>query len=189
MKIRESGMPNAQQWNSYFNVDSILKELEISTNIERIVEIGAGYGTFTIPVANKIDGLVHTYEIEPNLHLNLKRKCQNMHIENVRCYNCDVIEQGTGLQNNTVDYVMLFNILHNKKPEVMLLEAKRILKPHGKIGILHWRTDIETPRGPSLGVRSKPNDIVGWIRKIGLHIKKEPFIIEPYHFGILVEKT
>ena len=72
----------------------------------------------------------------------------------------DILIQTTGLADNSVDYVMLFNILHHESPDDFLNEAYRILKPNGKVGILHWRSDIETPRGPDLSIRPKPDQIL-----------------------------
>ncbi len=77
------------------------------------------------------------------------------HIFNVILEQRDVLTQTTGLADNSIDYVMLFNILHHESPNDFLNEAYRILKPNGKVGILHWRSDIETPRGPHLTIQTK----------------------------------
>ncbi len=69
-----------------------------------------------------------------------------------------------------------------------LNEAYRILKPKGKIGIIHWRSDILTPRGPELDIRPKPDQILQWIDIQQFSVYKEPFIIKPYHFGLIISK-
>ncbi len=53
MKARESGMPEEKMWKQFFDVDTILDELEIDNKIEKLVDLGSGYGTFTIPVSRK----------------------------------------------------------------------------------------------------------------------------------------
>ena len=83
---------------------------------------------------------------------------------------------------------MLFNILHHELPLDFINEAYRILKPTGKIGIIHWRSDISTPRGPDLSIRPKPEQIVNWIDEHKFLIYKQPFIVEPYHFGLIISK-
>ena len=58
----------------------------------------------------------------------------------------DILMETTGLADNSIHYVMIFNILHNDSPGDFLMEAYRILKPNGEVGIIHWRSDISTPR-------------------------------------------
>jgi hypothetical protein len=83
---------------------------------------------------------------------------------------------------------MLFNILHHDSPLEFIIEAYRILKPNGKIGIIHWRSDISTPRGPDLNIRPKPEQITSWFDQQKFRIDKQPCIIEPYHFGLIISK-
>ena len=56
---------------------------------------------------------------------------------------------GAGLPGESVDYAMLFNILHAEDPQVLLCEARRILRPAGRVAVMHWNHDPNTPRGPS----------------------------------------
>ena len=100
----------------------------------------------------------------------------------------DILSQTCGLPENSIDYVMLFNILHHDSPLEFINEAYRILKPKGKIGIIHWRSDISTPRGPDLNIRPKPEQITNWFDQQKFRIDKQPFIIEPYHFGLIISK-
>ena len=83
---------------------------------------------------------------------------------------------------------MLFNILHHDSPDEFISEAYRILKPNGKIGIIHWRSDISTPRGPDYNIRPKPEQIKKWLDKRKFKVEKEPIVIEPYHFGMIISK-
>jgi 2-polyprenyl-3-methyl-5-hydroxy-6-metoxy-1,4-benzoquinol methylase len=51
MKARESGMPDEQLWDQFFHPEFILKGLGIQNLTGTIVDLGCGYGTFTIPAA------------------------------------------------------------------------------------------------------------------------------------------
>lgn len=188
MKVRDSGMPEESVWKEFFNIDLILSELEINTKVNNLVEIGCGYGTFTIPAAKLINGTLYTFDIEPQMVELLPEKFKDESITNVIVKNRDILAETTGLPDNSVDYVMLFNILHHEKPIDFFDEAYRILKPDGKIGIIHWRSDIETPRGPDLSIRPRPNQVMEWIDKQKFRISKAPFIFEPYHFGLIISK-
>lgn len=188
MKVRESGMPDEEVWNRFFNVELILKELQINKQIQTLAEIGTGYGTFTLPVADKIGGLIHSYEIDSKLFEYVQKKCIDQIKLNVKLHNADVLAEGTSLPDNSVDYVMLFNILHNEKPLYLINEAKRILKKNGMIGIIHWRTDIETPRGPSLNIRPNAIEIIEWLKLAHMQVVKQPFMLKPYHYGLVSMK-
>ena len=188
MKVRDSGMPEEANWNDFFNVDFLLSELNIDSQITDLVEIGSGFGTFTIPAARLIQGKLYAFDIEDEMIDILNQKIQNKQIDNIRLEKRDILAHSTALPDNSIDYVMLFNILHHESPMEFVDEAYRILKSNGKIGIIHWRSDISTPRGPDLNIRPKPEQITTWFDKQRFQVEKLPFIIEPYHFGLIISK-
>jgi SAM-dependent methyltransferase len=67
MKVRDSGMPEEAYWESLFDIPLILDSFAIGTGIGDVVEFGCGYGTFTVPVARRISGLLHALDIEPDM--------------------------------------------------------------------------------------------------------------------------
>lgn len=188
MKVRDSGMSTEGMWDGFHNVNLILRELQINSKINDLVEIGCGYGTFTIPAANKIKGSLYAFDIEKRMLDIVSQKVTKEHVVNVVLEERDVLDQTTGLPDSSVDYVMLFNILHNESPELFFAETYRILKPNGKVGILHWRSDTFTPRGPSLLIRPTSDQILGWFDKRKFLIEKKPVVIEPYHYGLVLSK-
>ena len=171
-----------------FNVDLILSELQINSDVVTLVEVGCGYGTFTIPASKQIKGKLYAFDIEKEMIDLVWEKIKAQHIQNVIPDHRDVLIHTTGLADNSVDYVMLFNILHYETPDDFFYEAYRILKPSGKVGILHWRSDIETPRGPHLDIRPKPDQILQWVDRIKFKIDKRTVVIEPYHYGLIISK-
>ena len=188
MKVRQSGMPDENMWNDFFDIDLILSELQINAQVNDIVEVGCGYGTFTIPAARQIKGSLFAFDIEKEMIEILREKIANKQINNIIPEQRDIITQKSGLVGNSIDYVMLFNILHHDNPNDFLNEAYRILKPEGKIGIIHWRSDIATPRGPDLSIRPTSGQVLKWVNKQMFSLYKEPFILEPYHFGLVLSK-
>jgi ubiquinone/menaquinone biosynthesis C-methylase UbiE len=181
-------MPAENMWADFFNVGLILSELHIDSKINDLVEIGCGYGTFTIPAAKQIKGKLYAFDIEKEMLEIVTQKLAFEHIDNVILEHRDILTQTTGLADNSIDYVMLFNILHHDSPGDFFNEAYKILKPKGKVGILHWRSDIPTPRGPDLSIRPKPDQILQRIDKQKFSVYKEPKMFEPYHFGLILSK-
>lgn len=181
-------MPDEKIWKGFFHIELILSELQINSQILNLVEIGTGYGTFTIPAANRIKGKLYGFDIERKMLDCVKQKLDDERIDNIILEQRDILAQSTGLQDNSVDYMMLFNILHHDASVDFLNEANRILKPNGKVGIIHWRSDISTPRGPDLTIRPRPEQIIQLIDKGKFNILRSPFILEPYHFGLIASK-
>lgn len=188
MKVRESGMPDEELWQSFFDVDAILSELGVNAQVDSLVEIGVGYGTFTLPAAGRINGILYGFDYENEMIEALQVKLQQEQIENVKLQQRDILQHGTGLRSEQVDYVMLFNILHHQQPKELLREAFRVLVSGGKLGIIHWRSDMVTPRGPAMNIRPKPEQVVEWAESVGFCVEKECVELQPFHFGCVVKK-
>ena len=187
MKIQDSGMPEETMWSKFFNPQQILQQMDFTPNLKSVVDLGCGFGTFTIPASQMIKGKIHAFDIDPEMISQLKSKIDQLNIQNIDLHLTDFIAEGSGFADNTIDYVMLFNILHHDNPHQILNEVHRILKKGQKAAVIHWRSDIPTPRGPSLDIRPKPEQCKQWATESGFTITKE-LILEPYHFGIIISK-
>jgi SAM-dependent methyltransferase len=187
MKIRESGMPERELWETFFEPEKILVALGLDDGIADAAEFGCGYGTFTIPAARIIRGGMHAFDIEPEM-VRLTNEAAAQHgLRNVKAVRRDFMAQGSGLSDASVDYVMLFNILHLEDPDRLLREAARILKDHGRLGIIHWNHDPKTPRGPSLPIRPRPQDCIRWAKAAGFSGPVQ-HDLKPHHYGILLRR-
>lgn len=188
MKVRESGMPEAGMWHTFFDPIAILDAMELTGDVRDAVDFGCGYGTFAIPAAKRIQGTLHGFDIDPLMIKASAHRAEQENVCNVRLYLRDFAADGTGLNAASVDYVMLFNILHTEDPLRLLREAHRILAPGGHVGIIHWNYDPKTPRGPPMAMRPRPEDCRRWVEEAGFVIKMEHIDLPPYHYGILARK-
>ena len=59
MKTRESGMPDEERWSSFFSPEETLIKLGLTDRCCDVVDFGCGYGTFTIPAARIVQGIVY----------------------------------------------------------------------------------------------------------------------------------
>jgi len=57
-------MPEEAYWETLFDVPLILDRLGIDARLRNVVEFGCGYGTFTIPAAKRISGVLTTFDID-----------------------------------------------------------------------------------------------------------------------------
>lgn len=191
MKGRESGMPEEAYWNTFFNPSGVLDQFGFPHNIDpTIVEFGSGYGTFTLPIAARTKGTVTALDIEATLIAQLSEHSSRAGFTHIQASERDFLEAGSGLADASQDAAFIFNLLHIETPLVLLLEAYRVLRPAGKVYVIHWRTDIETPRGPPLSIRPSPAQSETWCKAIGFNkVAHISFgASAPYHYGLIAHK-
>ena len=189
MKLRESGMPEEAFWESLFNIELILDQLGVTNSLHDVAELGSGYGTFTIPVAKRISGTIDTIDIDPEM---VKRTCERVRkagLHNVLCYGADILKTGFKCTSESKNACLLFNILHGEEPLNILNEAMRVVRPDGFVFVIHWRSDINTPRGPSIDIRPRPEQIISWAQETKLLRLDSPVIdLPPWHYGIRLKR-
>ena len=188
MKVRDSGMPPQEYWETLFNVPGILDAFGFGPATGEVVELGCGYGTFTLPLARRIGGTVHTVDIEPDMVAHTRRRAAETGQANVKAAVRDVLTDGFGPPAGSCDAALLFNILHAEDPVAFLRTARDVVRPGGLVAVIHWRSDVTTPRGPSLEIRPRPEQIVAWADQAGLHTDGEAFLLPPWHFGLKLRR-
>jgi SAM-dependent methyltransferase len=191
MKFRDSGMPDEKMWKTFFNPAEIINKMEINNTVNILVDIGCGYGTFLIPASEVVNEKAVGIDIEPGMIENCRTKINELKIKNIELKAIDIINCDIStihdLPVKKADYVCLFNILHCENPVKLLKIAFDILEDTGKIGVIHWKYE-KTPRGPSMDIRSKPENIIDWAKEINLTFAKL-IDLPPYHYGIIFSKT
>lgn len=191
MKGRESGMPDENYWNAFYDADCIVAKLECTKEKnENIVEFGSGYGTFTFPAAKRTSGTVYAFDIESDLVDLVQQKARSQGLANVKAALRDFVAEGTGLPQASVDHAMVYNLLHIENPLALLVEAYRVLKPGGIVSIMHWKYDPTTPRGPSMGIRPRPEQCRTWAEQAGFMFVCHQDLSEccKYHYGMLLQR-
>jgi SAM-dependent methyltransferase len=187
MKYRDSGMPEETYWETLFDVPLILERLGVDHSIAAAVELGCGHGTFTLPVAERISGILHTVDIEAEMVRRTEQRLLERGISNVRVSERDVVTDGFGVPPKTQDACLLFNILHGEEPIALLERAYETLKPGGRAYVIHWRYDSSTPRGPAMDIRPKPAQCLAWAETSGFRLRSEPAVdLPPYHWGMVL---
>ena len=189
MKLRESGMPEETFWESLFDVPLILDRLGIDARLKDVVELGCGYGTFTIPGARRISGKLTTVDIDPAMIARTRQRATAAGVRNVHCELCDVLADGLGVGPASQDACLLFNILHGEEPVRLLAEAARVVRPGGAVLVIHWRHDRATPRGPGMDIRPRPEQIVAWAGRTERLAATGPALdLPPWHYGLRFQR-
>lgn len=189
MKGRESGMPDGSYWESFFNPRCILERLDCHGTCGDVLEFGCGYGTFTIPAAELVCGRVLAIDIEPEMIAETTKKALDADRLNVIAEVRDFVGCGSGRPDASIGYAMLFNILHIENPVGLLREAHRVLAPGGTLGAIHWRTDVPTPRGPSLDIRPSAEQCRTWAESAGFEfVRYESLCCCSWHWGLVMRR-
>lgn len=183
MKVRESDMPEEAYWESLFDISTILNRLQINGDIGDVIEIGCGYGTFTIPVAQRVKGIVYALDVDPSMIHRTAQRAKAHHLSNVTCALCDFVEP-TWKPSAPVDGCLFFNILHREDPVQLLSRWALWTVSGGWIWVIHWRYDACTPRGPSMTIRPQPDQIARWAEQTKL-LEPVGGVIDlpPWHYG------
>ena len=188
MKIRDSGMPDEHSWERFFDAGHVLRRLGLNGGYEDVVDFGCGYGTFSIAAARMTTGTIYALDIDPNMVAETSSRAQQLGLTNVRATERDFVADGADLPPGSVDYAMLFNILHAEDVTGLLEEALRVLRPGGTLGIIHWIHDARTPRGPPLSIRPRPEQCMQWASDAGFQLSCTPIELPPYHYGLVARK-
>lgn len=129
-------------------------------------------------------------DIEPEMITATTARAREQGVNNIVAIERDFLEAGTGQPEGSIGYALLFNILHIEEPMTLLREAHRILAPGARLGIIHWKYDPQTPRGPALDIRPTPQQCRAWAEIAGFrYVRNEDLCCCAWHWGLLMEKS
>lgn len=188
MKVRDSGMPDESQWVSYFNPADTFDRLGISQVQGDALDVGCGYGQFAIELARRSTGTVYAIDIEPAMIAATQQSAAAAKCNNLVVKQTDLFQSGLGVADHSLSLILLFNLLHAEHPAALLQKVYSALQPGGLLAVTHWRSDVPTPRGPALSIRPRPEECVRWGVDAGFLVVRSPFILPPWHFGLLLQR-
>lgn len=144
-----------------------------------LVEIGAGTGLFAREFADRMDsGTVYAVDSEPMM-LDWMRG----HLGNDGSTIIVVVEADAGavpLPDAVADLVYSVNLHHElDDPRQMIVEARRLLRPGGTLGIVDWKREV-TPKGPPMEHRIDAAEIRRQLEDAGFFDVTARDVL-PYH--------
>ena len=109
---------------------NVLKEVGIKPG-SHVVDYGCGPGSYIIPLTELVGkaGKIYALDIHPLALQQVQNIASKKRLRNVEtiCSDC-----ATGLPDNSIDIVLLYDTLHAlSKPDKVLRELHRVLKPDG----------------------------------------------------------
>ena len=111
-----------------------------------ILDYGCGSGTFTIPSARIVgkQGKVYAFEARPDLLERIKERAGNEGLTNIETALSDRSKPNTNLQDESVDVILVYDVMHEIGDRLALLEElSRVLRRDGFLSVfpMHMGTD------------------------------------------------
>jgi hypothetical protein len=136
-----------------------------------------------------ISGTVFTNDIDTSMVKRTMHHAREQGLQNIVAEVRDFSVSGSGRPGDSVGFVMLFNILHIENPSNLLREAYHVLEPMGRLGVIHWKLDPMTPRGPSMEIRPKAEQCRIWAEEEGFIFERfVEFACCSWHWGMVLRK-
>jgi ubiquinone/menaquinone biosynthesis C-methylase UbiE len=122
--------------------NSVLKELSIEAGAN-VLDFGCGPGAYVKDTVQRVgeSGKIYALDIHPLAIKKVQKLASKMHLKNVVTIISDC---KTGLPDNSVDVVLLYDIFHDlSEPGAVLSELYRVLKRDGILSFSdhHMRED------------------------------------------------
>lgn len=166
-----------------------IAELAIADGM-KVVDLGAGSGFYTMEAAKKVGprGRVYAVDVQQDLLNKIKNSGSLAGLHNIEVVwgNIEKIG-GTKLREGVADRLILSNTLFQiavEDRDNLALEAKRLLKPGGKLLVVDW--DSGSPLSPKTLVPRMLAE--GIFQKVGFAIEKS-FDAGDHHYGIIFKKS
>lgn len=173
---------------SFVDPKEIIKIAEIKSG-QKVADFGCGPGYFSLPAAEAVGegGIVYAFDVLPSALEAIAGRVKIKNIDNVIAKRVNLEkENGTGLENDSVDWVILKDMLfQNKNKNSILKEAKRILKSGGNVLIMEWNENIFI--GPEKKIRVSKEELTEAVFDEGFVFKKQSNAGD-YHYIVIASK-
>lgn len=170
--------------------DSVIKQSYVAEGMT-VADFGAGIGFYALALAKKVGeyGRVFAIDVLPDHLRKLSNEAARAGLNNLELIQSDLeTEKGSGLLTASVDRIIIANILFQADhPEIIVKEAKRILKGNGKVAVIDW-IDSFNQVGPHPEHIITKDEARKHFEDAGFHL--ESFIdAGSHHYGMLYVLT
>lgn len=173
----------------FSNPEKIIEQIGIEAGME-IADLGTGSGFYAIAVGKTLHatGKVYAVDAQKELLTKLKNHAVREKVHNIEVIWGDIEKSGgTHLRDNTIDLALVCNVLFQVSDRLAVIqEAKRILKPEGRLLVVDW-SDSFGGIGPKSDMVFKKDAAVALLQKEGFKPAGE-ISAGSHHYGIIGKK-
>ena len=127
------------------NASEVLTKVGVREG-QTVLDYGCGPGTFTLPSARIVgkEGRLYALEVRSSVLEHVKDRARNEGLANIETVLSDSSKPDTGLQDESVDAILVYDVIHEIDDRLGLLqELHRVLRRDGFLSIfpMHMGTD------------------------------------------------
>ncbi len=151
---------------------------------ERIADIGAGAGYFTLRFAQHVGatGLVYGVDISPDMILHLNQRVRDLRLDNVRTILAP--PDDPLLTDRSVDRFFICETWHHIADHPHYLDLmKKMLRPGGQVIVIDFQAK-PTPVGPPPEMRLSRDSVVQEFERNGFTLARENGFL-PYQYFLV----
>jgi ubiquinone/menaquinone biosynthesis C-methylase UbiE len=165
----------------------LISQMPLQKN-HTILDVGAGTGFFTIPMAERTSGKVYAMDPDHRMLRVIEDKAKEKELTNIELVQ-DYIEN-LSLQKNTVDFVMASLILHEVSSLTQALSIIfEVLKTGGHLLCLEYEKDDLIIEGPPMHIRIQSEDLEKTLLTLGYDVVKKTKINDAVYTVLAVKNV
>ncbi len=173
------------------DANKILQRLDIKDSYV-VADLGCGGGGhFIAPTASMVgaNGKVYAVDIQKRVLSALKSRLELQKIKNVELVWSNLEQYGAAkIPESSCDVAIIINVLfQNTKHDIIIQEAKRFLRPGGRLAIIDWKEGAQ-PFGPPKELRIQKQKIREVAYEVGGLFLIDEFDAGRYHYALLFRK-
>ncbi|MGC9177893.1 MAG: class I SAM-dependent methyltransferase [Conexivisphaera sp.] len=177
-----------RHWRGALDPTPILERAGLEPG-KSLLDLGSGDGRFSIPAAS-MASRVHAVDISEEAIRSLREEASRRGLRNLTASVADV--SGDLEFKEEFDMVLLANVLHgfvwSGSADAVLENARRALKPGGRLLVIEFRPDVGSPPGPPSSMRIAPEELSALASRHGFE-EIDRFNVEPFHYAMVFRKV
>ncbi|MBS5956945.1 MAG: class I SAM-dependent methyltransferase [Clostridiales bacterium] len=177
---------DSRQREYLISPETLIRQMPIQ-NEHTLLDVGAGSGFFTIPMAENTSGKVYAVDPDRRMLSVIEEKAKEKGLTNIELIQ-DSIEN-LSIQNNSIDFVMASLILHEVSSLTKALSSIfDVLKTGGHLLCLEYEKDDLIINGPPMSIRIGSEQLEKALSLIGFKILKTTKINDAIYTVLAVKK-